>query len=61
MFVIPNFGTRREFSQFHLEQEPKRIVKAPDWSLGKYARTIVVRGRGEVGNPDVPIVKVRNL
>jgi len=36
---------RREFSQFHLEQEGRRIIKAPDWSLGKYVRTVVVRDR----------------
>ena len=34
---------RGELRQFHVNQKGKRVEKDPDWSLGRYTRSIVVR------------------
>ena len=52
------FMNRRMVSQFHVEQQENKFVKQPDWSLGKYSRTIVVREKGDFLNESAPIVKV---
>lgn len=45
-------------SQFHVEQHENKFVKQPDWSLGKYSRSIVVREKGDFPSDSAPIAKV---
>lgn len=49
---------RVRMSQFHLEPTEAGFVKAPNWSLGNYSRTIVVRENGDFLNESAPIYKV---
>lgn len=46
---------QREVHQFHVEQRDRVWIKEPNWSLGKYKRTVVVRDLK--ANPS-PIIKV---
>jgi hypothetical protein len=49
---------RKQFSQFHLEQDGRKLIRTPEWSLGKYVRTIVVRDRVDIANENAQIVKL---
>ena len=44
--------------QFHSEIVAGRLERSPDYSLGKYDRTAVVRERGDYNNQSARIVKV---
>ena len=45
--------------QFHLEVIAGRAERSPEYSLGSYVRTAVVRERGDLYNQSARIVKVR--
>jgi hypothetical protein len=47
--------------QFHLEVVAGRAERSPEYSLGSYVRTAVVRERGDLYNQSARIVKVRAL
>ena len=49
---------REEVRQFHSEMVAGRPERFPDYSLGKYDRTAVVRERGDYNNQSARIVKV---
>mmetsp|Transcript_29614 Transcript_29614/g.40696 ORF Transcript_29614/g.40696 Transcript_29614/m.40696 type:complete len:583 (-) Transcript_29614:57-1805(-) len=49
---------RSRMSQFHMEPTDGGFVKAPNWSLGNYSRSIIVRKNGDFLNESAPIVKV---
>jgi hypothetical protein len=43
--LIKFFFLRREINQYHIEKAGRRVVKDPNWSLGKYKKTMIVRER----------------
>lgn len=49
---------RKEIRQVHIEVQNGKITRSPDWSLGSYERSIVVRERGDSTNTSAAIVKV---
>lgn len=53
--------TRSRMNQFHMEPNEGGFVKSPNWSLGKYSRTIVVRRNGDFLNDSAPIMKVNQI
>lgn len=54
-----NLSIRQSVHQFHLEQRGNKFMKNPNWSLGSYKKTIIVRERAEVNNEKARIVKVK--
>jgi hypothetical protein len=52
---------RQDVRQFHLEVVAGRAERSPEYSLGSYVRTAVVRERGDLYNQSARIVKVRAL
>eukprot|EP01038_Epipyxis_sp_PR26KG_P014827 gene14827-19920_t len=49
---------KKELRQFHIEQTGEAFVRSPDWSLGKYSRTIIIRKNGDSSNASAPITKM---
>eukprot|EP01036_Dinobryon_divergens_P032936 gene32936-42623_t len=49
---------RVKMSQFHMEPTESGFAKVPNWSLGNYSRSIVVRQNGDFLNDSAPIIKV---
>ena len=50
--------SRREIRQFHLELVDGQPKRSPDYSLGTYYRTAIVRERGDYWNNTARIIKV---
>lgn len=53
---------RKEIRQFHVEQDtsnPSKVLRSPDWSLGTYISTNILRYGGDNTNESAPIRKVR--
>lgn len=65
-FTLPNdywnveWCHRKEIKQFHYELNPvdSNHYRAPDYSLGVYKKSVVVKERGEYMNTSARIVKV---
>jgi hypothetical protein len=49
---------RSEIRQFHRDFVKGQYIRNPDWSLGVYERTAVIRERGDFTNVSASIVKV---
>ena len=49
---------RVRMGQFHFEPTENGFSKSPDWSLGNYSRTVVIRHNGDYLNDSAPIIKV---
>ena len=52
---------RQDVRQFHLEVVAGRPERSPEYSLGSYKRTAVVRERGDLYNQSARIVKVKSV
>ena len=49
---------RKQVSQFHMEQQGQAFTKSPDWSLGKFERSVFIRENQR--NASTPLLKVSN-
>lgn len=45
-------------SQYHVHQQGNKFLKQPEWSLGSFSRSVVVRQDGQNTNTSSPIVKM---
>ena len=58
-FLFSHPRDRLEIRQFHLEMTAGELSRGPDYSLGIYQKTTVVRERGEYWNESARIIKVK--
>ena len=49
---------RQEIRQVHWQLDEGKLSRSPDWSLGVYESSVVIRERNEAHNLSAPIVKV---